>query len=130
MRPLESAGKNGWNIADFSVMMVAVDLGTQQFDCQISCHSALFIVINQYMCVLHTSVSHGHSQSEESRFQLCPEEHRRRVWRRRGQHADPAFTIASHTGPQSGVMVWGALSFDSRTHLVVIRGTIKAQQYV
>ncbi|GFX65359.1 hypothetical protein TNCV_3169061 [Trichonephila clavipes] len=27
MRPLKDAGKNGWKMADFSVMMVAVDLG-------------------------------------------------------------------------------------------------------
>ncbi|GFU73900.1 hypothetical protein TNCV_555281 [Trichonephila clavipes] len=30
MRPLEDAGKNEWTMADFSVMMVAVDLGPQQ----------------------------------------------------------------------------------------------------
>ncbi|GFW05728.1 uncharacterized protein TNCV_3407941 [Trichonephila clavipes] len=29
---------------------------------------------------------------DESRFQPCPDDHRRRVWRRPGQHADPAFT--------------------------------------
>ncbi|GFY02730.1 hypothetical protein TNCV_3506101 [Trichonephila clavipes] len=29
-RPLEDSGKNGWTMADFSVMMVAVDLGEQQ----------------------------------------------------------------------------------------------------
>ncbi|GFY05558.1 hypothetical protein TNCV_4370671 [Trichonephila clavipes] len=50
MRPLEDAGKNGWTMADFSVMRVAVDLGPSrsggQIDCQISCHSACFIVIN------------------------------------------------------------------------------------
>lgn len=68
--------------------------------------------------------------SDESRFQLCPDDHRRRVWRRPGQRADPAFTIARHTGPQQGVMVWGAISLDSRTPLVVIRGTLNAQRYV
>ncbi|GFV43778.1 hypothetical protein TNCV_4609361 [Trichonephila clavipes] len=26
-QPLEEAGKNGWKMADFSVMMIAVDLG-------------------------------------------------------------------------------------------------------
>ncbi|GFY32452.1 hypothetical protein TNCV_3559601 [Trichonephila clavipes] len=36
---------------------------------------------------------------EEYRFQLCPGVHRRRVWRRPGQHADTAFTIARHTDP-------------------------------
>ncbi|GFW70053.1 transposable element Tcb2 transposase [Trichonephila clavipes] len=38
--------------------------------------------------------------SHESHFQLCPDNHRRRVWRRQGQRADPAFTIARHTSPQ------------------------------
>ncbi|GFV68508.1 hypothetical protein TNCV_3129641 [Trichonephila clavipes] len=32
MRSLEYDGKNGWSMADFSVMMVAVDLGPQQID--------------------------------------------------------------------------------------------------
>ncbi|GFW83278.1 transposable element Tc1 transposase [Trichonephila clavipes] len=53
--------------------------------------------------------------SHEAHFQLCPDDHRGRVWRSPEQRADPAFTIASHTGPQSGVIVWGAISFDSRT---------------
>ncbi|GFX97382.1 hypothetical protein TNCV_1077531 [Trichonephila clavipes] len=29
-RPLEDSGKNGWTMADFSVMMVVVDLGPRQ----------------------------------------------------------------------------------------------------
>ncbi|GFW01585.1 uncharacterized protein TNCV_4085001 [Trichonephila clavipes] len=33
--------------------------------------------------------------SDESHFQLCPGNHRRRVWRCLGQRADPAFTIAA-----------------------------------
>ncbi|GFT86354.1 hypothetical protein TNCV_3258761 [Trichonephila clavipes] len=32
--------------------------------------------------------------SDESRFQLCPDDRRIRVWRHPGQHADPTFTIA------------------------------------
>ncbi|GFS88102.1 transposable element Tc1 transposase [Trichonephila clavipes] len=66
--------------------------------------------------------------SDESHFQLCPGNHRRRVWRRLGQRADPSFTIACHTSPQLGVMVWGAISFDSRTLLGTIRGTLTAQR--
>ncbi|GFY01091.1 transposable element Tcb2 transposase [Trichonephila clavipes] len=62
--------------------------------------------------------------SDESRFQMCPDNHRRRVWRRPGQREDPAFTLARPTGPQPGVTVWGAISFDSRTPLVVIRDTL------
>ncbi|GFV62443.1 transposable element Tc1 transposase [Trichonephila clavipes] len=38
------------------------------------------------------------------------------------QHADPAFTIARHTCPLPGVIAWGAISFDSRTLSVVIKG--------
>ncbi|GFW87594.1 15-hydroxyprostaglandin dehydrogenase [Trichonephila clavipes] len=73
MRPLEVAGKNGWAMTDFSVMMVAVDLG------------------------------------DEFSFQLCPDKNRRRVWRRPGQRADPAFTIARHRGPQERVMYLGLI---------------------
>ncbi|GFV79738.1 hypothetical protein TNCV_1725631 [Trichonephila clavipes] len=29
MRPLDDAGKKGWTMADFNVMMVVVDLGPQ-----------------------------------------------------------------------------------------------------
>ncbi|GFX67079.1 transposable element Tc1 transposase [Trichonephila clavipes] len=68
--------------------------------------------------------------SDESCLQLCPHHHRRRVWIRPGQCADPIFTIARHTNLQSGVMVWGAISFDSRTPLVVIRGTLTVQRSV
>ncbi|GFV50088.1 hypothetical protein TNCV_2354731 [Trichonephila clavipes] len=44
---------------------------------------------------------------------LCPDDHRRRVWRQPGTRADPAFTIAQHTGPQQGVMVKDAISFEA-----------------
>ncbi|GFS63935.1 transposable element Tc1 transposase [Trichonephila clavipes] len=64
--------------------------------------------------------------SDESSLQLCPDHHRRRVWRRPGQRADLAFTIARHAGSQPGVMVWGAISFESRTPLIIIRGTFRA----
>ncbi|GFU92568.1 HTH_Tnp_Tc3_2 domain-containing protein [Trichonephila clavipes] len=51
--------------------------------------------------------------SDKSRFQLCPDDHRRRVRRRPGQRANPVFTIARHTGCQPGVMVWGTISFEA-----------------
>ncbi|GFT90485.1 transposable element Tc1 transposase [Trichonephila clavipes] len=38
--------------------------------------------------------------SDESHFQLCPDDHRRRVWRHPGQGADPAFTIAGYKAQQ------------------------------
>ncbi|UYV84357.1 hypothetical protein LAZ67_X001927 [Cordylochernes scorpioides] len=68
--------------------------------------------------------------SDKSCFLLCPDDHRKRVWRRPGQRVDPGLTVEHHTGPQQGVMVWGAISFDSRTPLVVIPGTLTAQRYV
>ncbi|UYV72355.1 hypothetical protein LAZ67_9002766 [Cordylochernes scorpioides] len=66
--------------------------------------------------------------SDESRFLLCPDDRRKRVWRRPGQRVDPGLTLEHHTGPQQGVMVWGAISFDSRTPLVVTPGTLTAQR--
>ncbi|GFX36314.1 transposable element Tc1 transposase [Trichonephila clavipes] len=68
--------------------------------------------------------------SNESHFRLCPDDNRRRVWRRPGQRADPTFPIARHTDPQPGAMVWGAIYFNSRISLVVIRGTLTAQRHV
>ncbi|GFW30988.1 transposable element Tc1 transposase [Trichonephila clavipes] len=44
--------------------------------------------------------------SDESRFHLCPDDPRIRVWRQPGQRADPAFTIARHTDPQPYVMLF------------------------
>ncbi|GFV78455.1 transposable element Tc1 transposase [Trichonephila clavipes] len=68
--------------------------------------------------------------NDESCFQLCPDDHRRRVWRRLEQRADPAFTIPRHAIPESGIMVCGAIYLDSRNPLVIIRGTLKAQRCV
>ncbi|GFV28871.1 transposable element Tc1 transposase [Trichonephila clavipes] len=71
----------------------------------------------------------GEVFSDESRFQLCPGDHRRRLWRRPGQRANPAFTSACHTGPQPGVKIWTAISLYRRILLVVIRDTLTAQRY-
>ncbi|UYV64630.1 hypothetical protein LAZ67_3001396 [Cordylochernes scorpioides] len=67
--------------------------------------------------------------SDESRFFLCPDDRRKRVWRRPGQRADHGLTVEHHTGPQQGFMVWGAISFASRTPFVVIPGTLTPQRY-
>ncbi|GFT26242.1 transposable element Tc1 transposase [Trichonephila clavipes] len=63
--------------------------------------------------------------SDKYRFQLCPNDNQGRVWRSPGQCAYPAFTIAHHKGPQPGVIVWGAISFDSRSPLVFIRAHLQ-----
>ncbi|UYV68098.1 Transposase [Cordylochernes scorpioides] len=66
--------------------------------------------------------------SGESRFLLCSDDRRKRVWRRPGLRVDPGLTVEHLTGPQQGVMVWGAISFDSKTPLVVIPGTLTAKR--
>ncbi|GFU94225.1 transposable element Tc1 transposase [Trichonephila clavipes] len=45
--------------------------------------------------------SQGTVFSDESRFHLCPDDHRKRVLRYQGQRVDPAF----NTGPQAEVML-------------------------
>ncbi|GFW49247.1 hypothetical protein TNCV_3057571 [Trichonephila clavipes] len=52
-----------------------------------------------------TMTFHKRPIDDESRLQLCPDDHRRRVWRRTGLRDDPVFTSARHTVPQPGVMV-------------------------
>ncbi|UYV68097.1 hypothetical protein LAZ67_5003053 [Cordylochernes scorpioides] len=68
--------------------------------------------------------------SGESRFLLCSDDRRKRVWRRPGLRVDPGLTVEHLTGPQQGVMVWGAISFDSKTPLVVIPGTLTAKRWI
>ncbi|GFW21719.1 transposable element Tc1 transposase [Trichonephila clavipes] len=68
--------------------------------------------------------------SDEFFFQLCPDDNRRRVWRRPGQRADPAFTIARHTGPQQGVIVRGAISFEAGPLWSSLQGHLQAHRYV
>ncbi|GFY32356.1 HTH_Tnp_Tc3_2 domain-containing protein [Trichonephila clavipes] len=68
--------------------------------------------------------------SDESRFSLRADDHRTRVWRRTGQRSDPAFIVERHTAISQGVTVWGAISWDTRSSLVVLQGTLKARRDV
>ncbi|GFV73118.1 transposable element Tcb2 transposase [Trichonephila clavipes] len=68
--------------------------------------------------------------SDESRFSLSADDHRTRVWRRTGQRSDPAFIVEWHTAISQGVTVWGAISWDTRSSLVVLQGTLTARRYV
>ncbi|GFW56542.1 HTH_Tnp_Tc3_2 domain-containing protein [Trichonephila clavipes] len=68
--------------------------------------------------------------SDESRFSLSANDHRTRVWRRSGQRSDPAFIVERHTAISQGVTVWGAISWDTRSSLVVLQGTLTARRYV
>lgn len=68
--------------------------------------------------------------SDESRFTLAADDHRLRVWRGRGQRSQSAFVLQRHTAITPGVMVWGAISYDSRSSLVILRTSLTAQRYV
>ncbi|GFT57599.1 uncharacterized protein TNCV_3137121 [Trichonephila clavipes] len=68
--------------------------------------------------------------SDESRFSLSADDHRTRVWRRTGQRSDPAFIVERHTAISQGVTVWGAISWDTRSSLVILQGTLTARRYV
>ncbi|GFT45422.1 HTH_Tnp_Tc3_2 domain-containing protein [Trichonephila clavipes] len=66
--------------------------------------------------------------SDESRFSLSADDHRtvKRKKGRTGQRSDPAFIVERHTAISQGVTVWGAISWDTRSSLVVLLGTLTA----
>ncbi|UYV63887.1 hypothetical protein LAZ67_2005888 [Cordylochernes scorpioides] len=68
--------------------------------------------------------------SDESRFCLSSDSRRVRVWRRRGERSNPAAIVEHPTVRQRGIMVWGAIAYDSRSPLLRIQGTMTAQRYV
>ncbi|GFU11408.1 transposable element Tcb2 transposase [Trichonephila clavipes] len=68
--------------------------------------------------------------SDESRFNLSSDDNRVRVWRPRGERFNRAFALQRHTTPTAGVMIWGAIVYNTRSPLVLIRGTMTAQRYV
>ncbi|UYV76639.1 hypothetical protein LAZ67_14001548, partial [Cordylochernes scorpioides] len=68
--------------------------------------------------------------SDESRFCLSSDSRRVRVWRRRGERSNPAAIVERPTVRQRGIMVWGAIAYDSRSPLLRIQGTMTAQRYI
>ncbi|UYV71912.1 hypothetical protein LAZ67_9001122 [Cordylochernes scorpioides] len=68
--------------------------------------------------------------SDESRFCLSSDSRRVRVWRRRGERFNLAAIVERPTVRQRGIMVWGAIAYDSRSPLLRIQGTKTAQRYV
>ncbi|UYV66841.1 hypothetical protein LAZ67_4003052 [Cordylochernes scorpioides] len=73
---------------------------------------------------------HGVVFSDESRFCLSSDSRRVRVWRRRGERSNPAAIVERPTVRQRGIMVWGAIAYDSRSPLLRIQGNMTAQRYV
>lgn len=67
--------------------------------------------------------------SDESRFNLMSHDGRVFIRRRQGERHQAACIVLRHTAPQRGVMVWGAISYDARSRLLHIRGTLTGQRY-
>ncbi|GFX66324.1 transposable element Tcb2 transposase [Trichonephila clavipes] len=67
---------------------------------------------------------------DESRFVLRTDDKRVRVWRRPGEWYNSPHTVPRHTARTAGVMVWGAIAYDSRSALIVMRVTLTGQRYV
>ncbi|GFV50615.1 transposable element Tc1 transposase [Trichonephila clavipes] len=68
--------------------------------------------------------------SDESRFVLGTDDNHVRVWRRPGERYNPPHTVLRHTTRTAGVMVWRDRAYDSRSTLIVMRGTLTGQYFV
>ncbi|GFW75896.1 transposable element Tcb2 transposase [Trichonephila clavipes] len=68
--------------------------------------------------------------SDESRFNLSSDGNRVRVWRPRGERINPAFTLQRHTARTARMRVRGAIAYNTRSSLVLIRVTMTAQRHV
>ncbi|GFV74594.1 transposable element Tcb2 transposase [Trichonephila clavipes] len=68
--------------------------------------------------------------SDESRFVLGTDDNHVRVWGRPGERYNFLHTVLRHTARTAGVMVWGDIVYDSRSTLIVMRGTLTGQRYV
>ncbi|GBM44006.1 hypothetical protein AVEN_218154-1 [Araneus ventricosus] len=68
--------------------------------------------------------------SDESRFCLGASDGCVLAKRRPGERLQPTCPRPKHTGPTPGIMVWGAISYDSRSTLMVIPRTLTENLYV
>ncbi|GFY11354.1 transposable element Tcb2 transposase [Trichonephila clavipes] len=68
--------------------------------------------------------------SNESRIVLGTDDNRVRVWRHPGERYNSPHTVLRHTACTAGVLAWGAIAYDSRSTLIVMRGTLTGQRYV
>ncbi|GFV31826.1 transposable element Tcb2 transposase [Trichonephila clavipes] len=68
--------------------------------------------------------------SDESRFVLGTDDNRVRMWRHPGERYNSSHTVLRHTARTVGVMVWGAIAYDSWSTLIVMCGTLTGQYYV
>ncbi|GFX90764.1 transposable element Tcb2 transposase [Trichonephila clavipes] len=68
--------------------------------------------------------------SDESRFVLGTNDNRVRVWRCPVERYNSPHTVLRHTARTAGVRVWRVIAYDSRSTLIVMRGTLTGQRYV
>ncbi|GFU30170.1 transposable element Tcb2 transposase [Trichonephila clavipes] len=68
--------------------------------------------------------------SDDSRFVWGTDDNRVWVWKHPGERYNSPHTVLCHTARTTGVMVWGAIAYDSRSTLIVIRRTLTDQRYV
>ncbi|GBO40675.1 hypothetical protein AVEN_66299-1 [Araneus ventricosus] len=57
--------------------------------------------------------------SDESRIVLGTDDNRIRVWRRPGERCNSTHVVTRHIARTGGVMVWGAITYASRSTLIV-----------
>ncbi|GFW17534.1 transposable element Tcb2 transposase [Trichonephila clavipes] len=80
---------------------------------------------------LETIDSSGHEKVPTRGKQgLGTDDNRVRVWRRPGERYNSPHTVLRHTARTACVMVWGTIAYDSRSTLIVMRGTLTGQRYV
>lgn len=68
--------------------------------------------------------------TDECKFNLGWHDGRTSVRRRTNERNNPACIVTRHTGMTRGIMFWGAISYDSRSPLIIIKGNMKAQDYI
>ncbi|GFX92982.1 transposable element Tcb1 transposase [Trichonephila clavipes] len=86
--------------------------------------SQLFLT---YVVTLYSPL--GKDQHDESRLNIISDDKRVCVWRPLGERLNPAFTLRRHTSPTAGMIVWGVISNNTMSLLVLIRFTMTAQGY-
>ncbi|GFS61089.1 transposable element Tcb2 transposase [Trichonephila clavipes] len=77
-----------------------------------------------------TGLLRNGTRFQESRFDLSCDDNRVRVWRPRGERLNPAFALQRHTISTDGVIVWDVIAYNTRSPLLLIRGTMTAQRFV
>ena len=68
--------------------------------------------------------------SDESRFCLHKNDGRIRVWRRRGERNARACVVPRTAFGGGSVMMWGAITAQGKSQLIIVEGNLTGQQYI